>query len=183
MFILLVTQFNSFYQGFLILSSVILSTAGVLLGLVVTQATFSVILTGVGIVALAGIVVNNNIVLIDTYNHVRQHEPQLDRVEAAAKAAAQRLRPVFLTTITTVLGLLPIATNLSIDLIGRDITHGGSVASNWQPLASAIVYGLLFSTLLTLILTPVMLVLPAAVRSRLSRNRGDTVDNRTAKTI
>ena len=114
---------------------------------------------------------------------MRQHEPQLDRVEAAAKAAAQRLRPVFLTTITTVLGLLPIATNLSIDLIGRDITHGGSVASNWQPLASAIVYGLLFSTLLTLILTPVMLVLPAAVRSRLSRSRGDTVDNRTAKTI
>ena len=166
MFVLLVTQFNSFYQGFLILSSVILSTAGVLLGLMVTQTTFSVILTGVGIVALAGIVVNNNIVLIDTYNYVRDRQPHLDRVEAAAKAAAQRLRPVFLTTVTTILGLLPIAMNLSVDLIGRDVTHGGSIASNWQPLASAIVHGLAFSTLLTLILTPVMLVLPSYVKNR-----------------
>ena len=169
MFVLLVTQFNSFYQGFLILSSVVLSTAGVLLGLVVTQATFSVILTGVGIVALAGIVVNNNIVLIDTYNYVRNHQPHVDRVEAAAKAAAQRLRPVFLTTATTILGLLPIAMNLSVDLVGREITQGGSVASNWQPLASAIVYGLAFSTLLTLILTPVMLVLPGNLKHRLRR--------------
>ena len=168
MFVLLVTQFNSFYQGLLILSSVVLSMAGVLLGLVVTQTTFSVILTGVGIVALAGIVVNNNIVLIDTYNYVRNHESHLDRVEAAAKAAAQRLRPVFLTTVTTILGLLPIAMNLSVDLIGREITHGGSVASNWQPLASAIVYGLAFSTLLTLVLTPVMLVLPSSIKRRLT---------------
>ena len=165
MFVLLVAQFNSFYQGFLILSSVVMSTAGVMLGLVVSQATFSVILTGVGIVALAGIVVNNNIVLIDTYNHVRKHEPALSRVDAAAKAAAQRLRPVFLTTVTTILGLLPIAMNLSVDLIGRDLTHGSAIASNWQPLASAIVNGLAFSTLLTLLVTPIMLVLPEKVIS------------------
>ena len=144
MFVLLVTQFNSFYQSALILSAVIMSTAGVLLGLLITQATFSVILTGVGIVALAGIVVNNNIVLIDTFNYIRMHEPELTHAQAAAKAAAQRLRPVFLTTATTILGLLPIATNLSIDFIGRAVTHGGSVASNWQPLASAIVNGLSF---------------------------------------
>ena len=123
MFILLVTQFNSFYQASLILSAVVMSTAGVLLGLLVTQATFSVILSGVGIVALAGIVVNNNIVLIDTFNYIRVHEPGLSRADAAVKAAAQRLRPVFLTTVTTILGLMPIATNVSIDLIGRSVTH------------------------------------------------------------
>lgn len=168
MFVLLVTQFNSFYQGALILSAVVMSTAGVLLGLMISQATFSVILTGVGIVALAGIVVNNNIVLIDTFNYVRLHEPDLTKSEAAAKAAAQRLRPVFLTTATTILGLLPIAMNVSVDLIGRSATHGGSIASNWQPLASAIVNGLAFSTLLTLLLTPVMLVVPERLKTILS---------------
>ncbi len=168
MFILLVTQFNSFYQGFLILSAVVMSTAGVLLGLLLTQGTFSTILTGVGIVALAGIVVNNNIVLIDTFNYVRQHEKDLTVAEAAVKAAAQRLRPVFLTTATTILGLLPIAMNLSVDLIGRNIVEGGSIASNWKPLASAIVHGLAFSTLLTLVVTPVMLVLPSILRRHLT---------------
>jgi multidrug efflux pump len=160
MFVLLVTQFNSFYQATLILSAVIMSTAGVLLGLVVTQATFSTALTGVGLVALAGIVVNNNIVLIDTYNHIRSTHRNLHPVEAVVRACAQRLRPVFLTTITTVLGLLPVATNISVDLIGRNIEVGGVIASFWTPLASAIVYGLIFSTLLTLVMTPVMLVLP-----------------------
>jgi len=167
MFVLLVTQFNSFYQGFLILSAVIMSTAGVVLGLLITQATFSTILTGVGIVALAGIVVNNNIVLIDTFNYVRLHEKDLSAAEAAVKAAAQRLRPVFLTTVTTILGLLPIAMNLSVDIVGRSIVEGGSIASNWKPLASAIVHGLAFSTVLTLIVTPVMLVLPGALRAQI----------------
>ncbi len=160
MFVLLVTQFNSFYQGLLIMSAVIMSTAGVMLGLMITQQPFSVILTGVGIVALAGIVVNNNIVLIDTYNHVRRTHRHLTPAKAAVMASAQRLRPVFLTTITTILGLLPIAMNSSVDLIGRSITFGGVVASSYVPLASAIVYGLLFSTVLTLIMTPVMLVVP-----------------------
>ncbi len=164
MFVLLVTQFNSFYQGFLILSAVVMSTAGVLLGLLITQATFSTILTGVGIVALAGIVVNNNIVLIDTYNYVRLHDKDLSPAEAAVKASAQRLRPVFLTTLTTILGLLPIAMNLSVDLIGRNIVEGGSIASNWKPLASAIVHGLAFSTVLTLVVTPVMLILPGELK-------------------
>jgi multidrug efflux pump len=164
MFVLLVTQFNSFYQGFLILSAVVMSTAGVLLGLLITQDTFSTILTGVGIVALAGIVVNNNIVLIDTYNYVRLHDKDLSPAEAAVKASAQRLRPVFLTTLTTILGLLPIAMNLSVDLIGRNIVEGGSIASNWKPLASAIVHGLAFSTILTLVVTPVMLILPGELK-------------------
>ncbi|WP_078085183.1 efflux RND transporter permease subunit [Microbulbifer mangrovi] len=163
MFILLVTQFNSFYQSALILSSVIMSTAGVMLGLTLTQSTFSVIMTGVGIVALAGIVVNNNIVLIDTYNYVRKAEPELGHGAAAVKAAAQRLRPVFLTTATTILGLLPLALGVSVDMVGRTVVVNGVIASFWVKLASAIVYGLSFSTLLTLIVTPVMLALPPAV--------------------
>ncbi|HEY8569215.1 efflux RND transporter permease subunit [Microbulbifer sp.] len=164
MFILLVTQFNSFYQSALILSSVIMSTAGVMLGLTLTQSTFSVIMTGVGIVALAGIVVNNNIVLIDTYNYVRKAEPELSCGAAAVKASAQRLRPVFLTTATTILGLLPLAMGVSVDMVGRTVVVNGVIASFWVKLASAIVYGLSFSTLLTLIVTPVMLALPSALR-------------------
>lgn len=160
MAILLVTQFNSFYQAFLILSAVIMSTAGVLLGLVIFQEVFSTILTGVGIVALAGIVVNNNIVLIDTYNYIRQENPEVPIARAVVMAGAQRLRPVFLTTFTTILGLLPMAAGLSVDLLGRSIAHGGPIATQWVPLASAIVYGLTFSTLLTLLLTPVLLLLP-----------------------
>ncbi|MCB1855743.1 MAG: efflux RND transporter permease subunit, partial [Halieaceae bacterium] len=100
MFILLVTQFNSFYQSFLILLAVVMSTAGVLLGLLVLGKPFSSILTGVGVVALAGIVVNNNIVLIDTFNHLRQSQPELDIPTTVVRATAQRLRPVMLTTVT-----------------------------------------------------------------------------------
>ena len=168
MFILLVTQFNSFYQSALILSSVIMSTLGVMLGLTLTQSTFSVIMTGVGIVALAGIVVNNNIVLIDTYNYVRRAEPDLSPGSAAVRAAAQRLRPVFLTTATTILGLLPLALGASVDMLGRTVVVNGVIASFWVKLASSIVYGLSFSTLLTLIVTPVMLALPSAIRDLLS---------------
>lgn len=164
MFILLVTQFNSFYQAVLILSAVIMSTAGVLLGLLIFQKPFATILTGTGIVALAGIVVNNNIVLIDTYNVIRDERPELSLQQAAAMAAVQRLRPVFLTTFTTILGLLPMALGLSVDFLGRSISHGGPIATQWVSLASAIVYGLAFSTLLTLLLTPLLLVLPARIK-------------------
>ena len=164
MFILLVTQFNSFFQGLLILSAVVMSTAGVMLGLVITQSTFSTILTGTGIVALAGIVVNNNIVLIDTYNYIRKQEPDLPLRLVAVKASVQRLRPVFLTTFTTILGLLPMAIGLSVDLAGRNIEAGGPIATQWVPLASAIVYGLTFSTVLTLILTPILLMVPTRLR-------------------
>ena len=94
MFLLLVTQFNNTYQSLIILASVAMSTAGVLLGLLVTGSTFSAILTGVGVVALAGIVVNNNIVLIDTFNHIRREHPQLDYVSLIVRTGAQRLRPV-----------------------------------------------------------------------------------------
>jgi multidrug efflux pump len=167
MLIMLVMQFNSFYQAGLILFSVVMSTAGVLLGLLIAQATFSTILTGVGIVALAGIVVNNNIVLIDTYNYIRHSNSQLSAAEAVYSAARSRFRPVMLTSITTIVGLLPLANGLSIDLVNRSYTLGGMVASWWQPLASAIVNGLVLSTVLTLLLTPAMLLLPGIISKRL----------------
>jgi multidrug efflux pump len=160
MFVLLVTQFNSFYQAILILFAVVLSTAGVFLGLLITGNPFSAILSGIGIVALAGIVVNNNIVLIDTYNHLKREHPNLDYVSLIVRTGAQRLRPVMLTTITTIFGLLPLASNYSIDLVNRTITYGSSLSSFWVPLSQAIVAGLTFSTLLTLVCTPAMLAFP-----------------------
>ena len=160
MFILLVTQFNSFYQSLLILFAVVLSTAGVLLGLLLLGQPFSAVLTGIGVVALAGIVVNNNIVLIDTYNHLRREHPELDYISLIVRTGAQRLRPVTLTTLTTVFGLLPLASNTSIDLANRAILYGGMLSAFWVPLAQAIVSGLTFATLLTLVVTPAMLAVP-----------------------
>ena len=115
--ILLVTQFNSYYQSLLILSSVLLSTSGVLVGLLITGQTFSVMLTGIGIVALAGIIVNNNIVLVDTFNVLRHEHPDWSLREIIVQTGVQRLRPVFLTTFTTGFGLLPLAMGISIDLL------------------------------------------------------------------
>ncbi len=169
MAILLVTQFNSFYQALLILSSVLLSTAGVLLGLLTTGQTFSVILTGIGIVALAGIIVNNNIVLIDTFNVLRREHADWDLRKVIVHTGVQRLRPVFLTTFTTGFGLLPLAMHVSVDLIGAEIEVGGPITSQWVSLASAIVFGLSFATILTLIVTPAMLALPDSLRAILHR--------------
>jgi multidrug efflux pump len=162
--ILLVTQFNSFYQALLVLSAVVMSTVGVLLGLLITGYAFSAIMTGIGIVALAGIIVNNNIVLIDTFNYLRRENPRWDLRRVIITTGCQRLRPVFLTTFTTGFGLLPMAAGVSIDLIGREVEVGGPVASYWVQLASAIVSGLSFATLLTLIVTPSLLMAPQAVR-------------------
>ena len=165
MFVLLVTQFNSFYQSSLILFAVVLSTAGVLIGLLITGNPFSAILTGVGVVALAGIVVNNNIVLIDTYNEIRNKNPDMHYVELIVRTGSQRLRPVVLTTVTTVFGLLPLASNLSIDFVNRTIEYGSMLSSFWVPLSQAIVSGLTFATLLTLVTTPAMLAIPHQIKS------------------
>jgi multidrug efflux pump len=175
MFILLVTQFNSFYQSALILLAVIMSTAGVLLGLLVLGKPFSALLTGVGVVALAGIVVNNNIILIDTFNQVRRIHPELDIREVIVRATAQRLRPVLLTTVTTVCGLLPLACGFSIDLLSRSVTANGDMALFWAPLSQAIVFGLSFATVLTLIATPAMLSLPITVREWFSKFRAQAI--------
>jgi len=167
MAIILVTQFNSFYQASLILSAVFFSTIGVLLGLMITGQPFGIVMSGVGVIALAGIVVNNNIVLIDTYNLQRRRG--LDPVEAVLRTGALRLRPVLLTTATTILGLLPMVLGVNIDFIGREITVGGPSTQWWTQLATAVAGGLAFATVLTLVMTPCMLVLG----ERLKRTSSD----------
>ena len=174
MFVLLVTQFNSFYQSSLILFAVVLSTAGVLIGLLITGNPFSAILSGVGVVALAGIVVNNNIVLIDTYNELRDKNPDMHYVDLIVRTGAQRFRPVMLTTITTVFGLLPLASNLSIDFVNRTIEYGSVLSTFWVPLSQAIVSGLTFATSLTLVTTPAMLALPHQIKGIYQRIRNSS---------
>ena len=169
--VILLTQFNSFYQSFLILSAVMFSTVGVLLGLLIAGQPFGVVMSGIGVIALAGIVVNNNIVLIDTYNVNRS--AGLNAWDAVIQTGAERLRPVVLTTVTTILGLLPMVLQMNIDIVGRSITFGAPSTQWWTQLATAIVGGLMFSTLLTLVLTPCMLVLGARVGARFSKRRGE----------
>jgi multidrug efflux pump len=166
MTVILVTQFNSLYQAMLVLSAIVFSTAGVLIGLLVTNQPFGIVMVGLGIIALAGIVVNNNIVLIDTYNRIRQDE-RVSPVEAALKTGTLRLRPVFLTAITTVLGLMPMVFALSVNLVERHISYGAPSTQWWTQLSSAIAGGLTFATLLTLLLTPCMLVLGEGLGQRL----------------
>ena len=162
MFVLLVTQYNSIYQSFVTIFAIVLSTAGVFLGLVITNSPFSAILSGVGIIALAGIVVNNSIVLIDTFNQGRKEHPEFDLVRLVTLTGLQRLRPVILTTVTTMIGLLPLASHQSIDFINRTWTSGGNLSTYWVPLAQAIAFGLSFATILTLVVTPALLILPVA---------------------
>ena len=169
MFIILLMQFNSIYFTFLTLSTVVLSTVGVLLGMVITGQTFSVIMSGTGVVALAGIVVNNSIVLIDTYQ--RLLETGLDRVTAILKTSGQRLRPILLTTVTTMIGLFPMAIQASVDVVNRTIQVGEPTSAWWVQMATAIIFGLGFSTLLTLILVPVMLALPDQLRKSMPRQQ------------
>src|SRR5690606_5885508 len=157
--ILLVTQFNSFYQALLILTAVIFSTGGVFLGHIILAKPFGLIMSGIGLIALAGIVVNNNIVLIDTYNILRKSG--MDAREAVLRTGAQRLRPVMLTTVTTILGLLPMVLGVGIDFINRKVTIGAPSTQWWVQLASAVAGGLFFATVLTLIVTPRMLMLQA----------------------
>jgi multidrug efflux pump len=157
MALVLVIQFNSIYQAVLVLTAIVFSTAGVLLGLLITGQPFGIVMVGLGIIALAGIVVNNNIVLIDTYNRIRREG--IDAVDAALKTGQLRLRPVFLTAVTTVLGLMPMVLAMNIDLVNREISFGAPSTQWWTQLASAIAGGLSFATVLTLVLTPCLLVL------------------------
>ncbi|WP_438464980.1 efflux RND transporter permease subunit [Marinomonas sp. PE14-40] len=157
MAIILVTQFNNFFQCLLILSAVVFSTMGVLVGLMAKGEPFGIVMSGVGVIALAGIVVNNNIVLIDTFNGLRAQGMMV--VEAAVRTGAQRLRPVLLTTVTTILGLMPMVFQLNVDLMNQSISIGAPSSQMWTQLSTAIAGGLLFATPLTLLLTPCLLVL------------------------
>ncbi|WP_394139672.1 efflux RND transporter permease subunit [Vibrio chagasii] len=157
MALILITQFNSFYQAFLILSAVLFSTVGVFVGLLIFQRPFGIVMSGIGVIALAGIVVNNNIVLIDTYNQLIKRG--LDKRDAILRTGVQRLRPVMLTTVTTILGLMPMVLEMNIDLINQKIEFGAPSTQWWSQLATAIAGGLAFATVLTLVLTPCMLML------------------------
>ncbi len=171
MALILVTQFNSFYQAFLILSAVLFSTVGVFAGLLIFQRPFGIVMSGIGVIALAGIVVNNNIVLIDTYNQLRRRG--LSKQDAILRTGVQRLRPVMLTTITTILGLMPMVLEMNIDLINQKIEFGAPSTQWWSQLATAIAGGLAFATVLTLVLTPCMLMLGRDPKDKTSQSEDD----------
>ena len=158
-FLVLLLEYNSFYQVLVTLTTVMMSLAGVMLGLHVLNMTFSFIMTGLGIVALAGIVVKNGIVLIDTYNHYRRDD-HVEPVKAMLITAAQRVRPVLLTATVTALGVIPMALNVEFDFIRREITVGGLAGGWFVHLSAALVSGLFVSTALTLIMVPVMITAP-----------------------
>ncbi len=169
MAIILVTQFNSIYQAGLILTAVIFSTGGVLLGHLLMGKPFGIIMSSVGVITLAGIVVNNNIVFIDTYNVLRARGAAA--YEAVLRTCAVRLRPVLLTTVTTIIGLMPMVLGVNIDLINRDVSIGAPSSQWWTQLASSVAGGLAFATILTLFMTPSLLLIQANVSARLAERR------------
>ena len=166
MFVILLAQFNSVYNSVLVLTAVVMSVAGVLMGMIVMGQTFSIIMTGTGIVALAGIVVNNNIVLIDTY---QEFSKQMPRLEAIVRTAEQRIRPVLLTTITTMAGLAPMMFGISVDFFGGGYSVDAPTALWWKQLATAVVFGLGTATVLTLVVTPAALAARVWIEAGLAR--------------
>jgi multidrug efflux pump len=164
MAIILVTQFNSIYQAGLILTAVLFSTGGVLLGHLLMGKPFGVIMSSVGVITLAGIVVNNNIVFIDTYNVLRNRGGQ--PFEAILRTCAIRLRPVLLTTVTTIVGLMPMVLGVNVNLIDREVSIGAPSSQWWTQLASSVAGGLAFATILTLLLTPSLLMIQANLGQR-----------------
>ncbi|NWO08037.1 MAG: efflux RND transporter permease subunit [Alteromonadaceae bacterium] len=167
MVLILLTQFNSLYQTLLVLSAIVLSTAGVLLGLLLNGQPFGVVMVGMGIIALAGIVVNNNIILIDTFNQMRKDGQSA--FDAALETGCLRFRPVLLTAVTTVLGLMPMVLGVNVDLLSPSLGLGAPSTQWWTQLSSAIAGGLAFATFLTLLVTPVLLVLGEASGQRFRR--------------
>ncbi|NDV52278.1 efflux RND transporter permease subunit [Salipiger sp. PrR003] len=174
MAIILIVQFNSISQALIVMTAIVFSVAGVLLGLIITGRPFGVVMGGIGVIALAGIVVNNNIVLIDTFNDLRREG--MSAPEALLRTGAQRLRPVLLTSVTTALGLLPMVIGLNLNFFTREIVYGAPSTQWWIELSSAIAGGLVFSTILTLVVTPAMLMLV----ERLGESKGARTARRKA---
>lgn len=185
--LILVSQFNSLLKPVIILFSVLFSTIGVFLGLIIFNMKFVVVMTGIGIISLAGIVVNNAIVLLDYIDLTRQRRKQaleLDQEavlpleeyrQAVTYAGKIRLRPVLLTALTTVLGLIPLAIGLNIDFYGLlahfrpDVYWGGNNALFWGPMAWTVIMGLIFATFLTLVIVPVMYVITQRVAAAFTK--------------
>ena len=172
-FIVLLAQFNKFISVFLVLMTVVMATIGVFLGLLLTGQPFGIIMSGIGVIALAGVVVNNNIVLIDTYDRLR--EEGWNKMDAVLQTCRERARPVVLTAAAAILGVLPIAFGLGLELFHHETTINAPSTQWWISLSSAIVYGLAFATVLTLVVTPSALMVftrdkrPAGQRGLLSR--------------
>jgi multidrug efflux pump len=181
-FAILLAQFNKFSSVFLVLSAVILSTIGVLIGLMVMGQAFGVVMSGLGVIANAGVIVNNNIVLIDTYDRLRREGRAA--YEAILETCRERARPVVLTAVTAMLGVLAIAFGINIDFVTRSIAIGAPSTQWWIHLSTAIVFGLGFATILTLVVTPAALMLianMAAWRVRRRERRAERRAERTAR--
>ncbi|MCF6268855.1 MAG: efflux RND transporter permease subunit [Melioribacteraceae bacterium] len=151
---ILVIQFNSFSQPLMIMIAVAISLVGVFIGLTVMAMPFGIIMTGIGVISLAGVVVNNNIVLIDYINILRKRGLSIN--QAALRAGIRRFRPVTLTAVTTILGLIPLTFGFGFDLYTFSIESGGADSAFWRPMGVAVIFGLLFGTILTLVVVPVM---------------------------
>ena len=164
--LVLITQFNSVSQTCIVMTSVILSLSGVFFGLIVTLTNFGIIMTGIGVISLAGVVVNNAIVLIDYINQLRRGGMELN--EALMRAGLVRFRPVMLTAITTILGLLPMAVGVSFDFRSLSLVIGGESAQWWGPMAVAVIFGLAIATLLTLVVVPVLYSLFARIKESMA---------------
>jgi multidrug efflux pump len=175
-FLVLVTQLNNIYQALVVMSAIVFSIIGVLIGLLLTDRPFGIVMGGLGVISLGGIVVNNNIVLIDTYNEMRRKGR--DSEDAALRTGAQRLRPVFLTSINDVLGLMPLILGLNVNLIAREIQYGAPSTQYWTELSTTVAGGLAFSAFLTLMLTPCMLVLGERVHEALTRRYSRWLEKR-----
>ncbi len=156
-FLILVSLFNSVSQPMIIMTSVILSLGGVFLGLAVFNAPFGIIMSGVGVISLAGVVVNNAIVLIDYTNKLRERGMELK--EAVVSAGATRLRPVMLTAITTVLGLIPMVTGVSYDFHTMEMCWVSESTQWWRSMAIVVIFGLMIATFLTLVVVPALYAL------------------------
>lgn len=198
-FLIIVTQFNSMSAPLVIMSSVLFSTIGVFLGLVIFRMEFVILMTGIGIISLAGVVVNNAIVLIDYTNLLRNrrkeelglgesdHLPNAEFLKCIAEAGKKRLRPVLLTAITTVLGLIPLAVGFNIDFFGYitafepNIYFGGSNTSFWGPMSWTVIFGLTFATFLTLVIVPVMYLLTDRFKGRVRRWTGKDTTHKKGK--
>ncbi|MEZ5783492.1 MAG: efflux RND transporter permease subunit [Rhizobiaceae bacterium] len=172
-FIVLLAQFNKFTSVILVLSCVVMATMGALLGMMLTGQAFVIVMSGIGIIALAGVVVNNNIVLIDTYDRLR--DEGWTKLDAVLQTCRERARPVVLTALSAILGVLPIAFGLGLEIFHQETTINAPSTQWWIALSSAIVFGLSFATVLTLVVTPSMLMVftrdkrPAGHRSLLGR--------------
>ena len=180
-FAILLAQFNKFTSVLLVLSAVVLSTIGVLLGLMIMGQSFGVVMTGIGIIANAGVIVNNNIVLIDTYDRLR-HEG-VSAYDAVIETCRERARPVVLTAVTAILGVLAIAFGINLDFVNRDIAIGAPSTQWWTHLSAAIVFGLGFATILTLVVTPAALMLIANLSAARQRRREVRAAKREAKRL